>query len=199
MNAVSLVLAAGKAERFGSAKQLVNVDGVSLLNRAVAGFNSITPEKVIVVLGARYELIKPTVNGSRHCIVAQNWTMGMSSSIEVGLTYALSEFGDNITHLAIGLGDQIDVTEHQLNKLKNEMLNSPDCIVAAKYNETVGVPAIFPRQYFDDLLSLKTKEGAKSLFARFANNVKTVDMPEANVDIDTLAELELWQKSQNNR
>lgn len=199
MNAVSLVLAAGKAERFGSAKQLAFVDGTSLLNRAVAAFDSITPNKVIVVLGARYDLIAPTVTGSQHCVFAKNWAMGMSSSIKVGLTYALSEFGNDLSHVAIGLGDQIDVTEHQLNKLENKMHSNPDSIVAAKYNDTLGAPAIFPRQYFNDLLSLKAKEGAKSLIARFVNNVKTIDMPEANVDIDTVAELEQWQQSQNNR
>lgn len=198
MALVSLVLAAGSASRFGSSKQLINIDGQTLLNRAAEAFNMITPERVVVVLGARFEDIYPTVNGAYHCVYASNWQQGMSASIASGMEYALTEFGAKMTHVAIGLGDQINIRSNNIAKLQTLSQGNQASIIAAKYNNNYGAPAIFPAQYFKSLMALKGLQGAKSVISQNVNNMMSVEMPEALFDIDTIAQLEQWHKCQNN-
>ncbi len=62
--------------------------------------------------------------------------------------------------------------------------------MAAKYADTCGAPVIFPRRYFGELRSLHGDTGAKSLLRRYIDEVYTVSMEEAAVDIDTQSDYE---------
>ena len=59
---------------------------------------------------------------------------------------------------------------------------------ASAYADTLGVPAIFPRQYFPQILQLGGDRGAKAVIEANAANVTAVAIPEAAMDIDTQAD-----------
>ncbi len=73
-------------------------------------------------------------------------------------------------------------------KLRETTKNS---IVASSYADTLGVPALFDRSLFQELLSLGDKAGAKSVIFRNRERVAEFVFPEGKIDIDTRED---WQK-----
>jgi molybdenum cofactor cytidylyltransferase len=57
------------------------------------------------------------------------------------------------------------------------------------YDGHVGVPAIFPRICFSELMQLRGDEGARAILERNAYRLVRVPMPNAAVDLDTPADL----------
>jgi len=64
-------------------------------------------------------------------------------------------------------------------------------IVASSYADTLGVPALFSRSVFQELLSLGDKAGAKSVVLRNGERVASLSFPEGRIDIDTWED---WEK-----
>ena len=81
-----VVLAAGGASRFGSPKQLAELDGVPLLQHAIdamLGVPAIDP--VVVVLGAEAERVRAAVDlGEALSVVCDRWADGMAASLRCG-------------------------------------------------------------------------------------------------------------------
>jgi molybdenum cofactor cytidylyltransferase len=58
-------------------------------------------------------------------------------------------------------------------------------MVASAYAGTLGIPALFARECFENLLSLGGTEGAKTLLTAQPDQVARVNFPEGEIDIDT--------------
>jgi molybdenum cofactor cytidylyltransferase len=58
-------------------------------------------------------------------------------------------------------------------------------LVASAYDGAIGIPALFPRSYFADLLNLEGKEGARKILRKSGATIEKVDFPGGGVDIDT--------------
>jgi molybdenum cofactor cytidylyltransferase len=115
------------------------------------------------------------------------WQGGMASSIVAGLGACMDM---DIDAVLIMLCDQPHVSSNDVARLVEFWQNSPSRIAAAAYRETIGVPAIFPATYFDELMKLEGDKGAQQiLLAQSA--VNAVEMPSAGFDIDTQADLSL--------
>ena len=58
-------------------------------------------------------------------------------------------------------------------------------IVASSYANTLGIPALFDRSCFPDLLALTGDSGATGIIFARRDEVATYDFPEGAIDIDT--------------
>ena len=67
-----------------------------------------------------------------------------------------------------------------------EAVNTP--ILAASYNDILGVPAFFRSRVFPMLASLPPAAGARSLFRDGKIQVTAFPLPEAAIDVDTPAD-----------
>jgi molybdenum cofactor cytidylyltransferase len=73
-----------------------------------------------------------------------------------------------------------------------QLLSSAETsIVAAQYSGTIGVPAMFKRELFHELISLPPEAGARSLLRGSDAKVTPFPLPEAAVDIDTPEDFEV--------
>ena len=63
-------------------------------------------------------------------------------------------------------------------------------IVASSYSNTLGVPALFDRSYFEELLRLNDESGAKSIILANRERVAELPFPEGKIDIDTVEDYE---------
>lgn len=181
----ALLLAAGGSSRMGQPKQLFVYQGKTLLRRAVETLLDTKCSPIIVVLGAGYEHTKNEIDDLPVGIVRNdNWQTGMSSSIKKGLEYLLRTEPD-ISGVVITLCDQPDITASHINLLADKFRETGSEIVAALYSDTVGVPALFGRRFFTELLNLEGDKGAKSLIRAQKPIFSTVQIPEAAFDIDT--------------
>jgi molybdenum cofactor cytidylyltransferase len=185
----AIVLAAGAATRFGSAKQLVRVAGRPLLHSAVARAAEIAGTAVFVVLGARADELAPLLKHSpSSVIINRDWREGMASSIRAGV----SRLPASCTAVLLTLVDQAAVTAEDLKRLVGAWKRQPEYIAAARYGTTTGVPAVFPRSTFTDLASLRGDVGARSLIQRNPDRLVRVPMASAALDIDTPEDLLAW-------
>jgi len=64
-------------------------------------------------------------------------------------------------------------------------------IVASSYADTLGVPALFSRSVFEELLLLDDKAGAKSIVLRSRQRVASFSFPKGQIDIDSWED---WEK-----
>ena len=81
------------------------------------------------------------------------------------------------------------MTADDLRQLVSRWEQQPDHIVAALYDDTIGVPAIFPADLFRELAELTGDRGARVLLSRYPERVIGVPMPSAAQDIDTPGDL----------
>ena len=185
-----IILAAGKASRMGKPKQLLNYQGTSLISHAVKmGLNSIC-KPVVVVLGAYAENIKPEIDKLPIQIVENPyWETGMSSSIRAGVA-AIKESNSNLDAIIIALADQPLISEAVFNQLIQSYQETGNIIIASAYDDIVGVPALFNKNLFSELINLEGDRGAKALMGKYKNEVLTIPVAEAAIDIDTQEDYE---------
>ena len=151
-----VLLAAGGSSRLGTPKQLLEVGGESLVARAARALLAACSAGVVVVTGAEHERIGAALNGVpvRLCH-NRDWRAGMGSS----LRYGVSESDTEADGILVALCDQPFVGPAEFATLIAAFRAAPDRIAAAGYDETVGVPAVFPKSARSALASLRGDRG----------------------------------------
>lgn len=183
----AVVLAAGASGRFGSPKQLISIGGRPLLREIVARAAALVGAHVTVVLGASADALESLLGDSSATVVLNSdWREGISSSIRSGIARLPPECDAVLLLLA----DQAAVTIEDLRRLDAAWRARPDRLAAAAYSATLGVPAIFPRARFAQLLALRGDRGAKAILDSAREQLTAVPMENAALDIDTPADLE---------
>jgi molybdenum cofactor cytidylyltransferase len=181
-----IVLAAGASTRFGSPKQLVRVNGRPLLHLAVSRAVEVAGQAVTVVLGANAAELAPLLRHTPAAVaINRDWAEGMGSSVRVGIARVPAAADAALLMLA----DQPAVTAEDLRRLVSTWRRQPQCIVAAHYAGTVGVPAIFPREDFAALCALRGDAGARVLLKRGGERLVRMALQSAAIDIDTPEDL----------
>jgi CTP:molybdopterin cytidylyltransferase MocA len=94
----------------------------------------------------------------------------------------------------ITLADQPAVGAKNLNLLADKFEQSENAVIAAEYNQTTGVPALFSRSVFKDFNALAGDKGAKPVIEKHRESLATIVLPEAAFDIDTPQDFENLQK-----
>lgn len=185
-----IILAAGASERLGQPKQLLLFKNQTLVRRAVETAIQTAAEKIIVVLGANFEAIKNEIEDLDCAIVLnENWKDGMSASIKTGLEKLL-ETAPEISAAIISLCDQPLVESEHFDKLIESFYRTEKFIVSAFYKNKFGVPALFSKEMFSELLNLEGDRGARNLLNNDAENIEKIEMPEAAIDVDTPEDFE---------
>jgi molybdenum cofactor cytidylyltransferase len=192
----AIVLAAGAATRFGSAKQLVRISGRPLLHNTVSRAVEVAGAATIVVLGAyAAELALLLSHTPASVVINRDWREGIASSIRSGV----ARLPATCTGVMIVLADQAAVTAQDLQRLVSAWKRQPEYVAAALYSGSTGVPAIFPRARFAELCELRGDTGARMLLHRNPDRVVRVHMDSAALDIDTPEDLlSLAAGQQNN-
>lgn len=191
-----LVLAAGASTRLGQPKQLVRIGGRPVLHGVVSRAAAIGDHTVTVVIGAHAaDLTRLLAQTPASVVVNRHWQEGMASSIRCGLA-AVPVSAESVLIL---LGDQVAVTTDDLKRLVNACQGQEGMIVAASYDQRVGVPAIFPRECFSELAQLRGDVGARQLLERHSHRLVRVPMPNAAVDLDTPEDLAALTRNDGER
>lgn len=182
-----LLLAAGASTRMGLAKQLLGWKGQSLIRHAISTIREAgVSEKLLVVVGANREMIIPELNDlSVEIVVNPDWDEGMGSSIRSGLQFLLEKDPEKWGAIGISLVDQPLIKATHFRALYQTWQKSDLPIAAARYNDILGVPAIFDHRIFPKLLALDGAVGARKILMELQEQVAAMDLPEARFDLDT--------------
>ncbi len=184
MSPAIIILAAGSSSRLGRSKQLLTYQGLSLLKRTTLEALE-TKLPVFIVLGANAQAHQNEINDLPIRItVNEDWNKGMGHSLKYALKYVLQTIPD-VESVLILVCDQPHIHSTHLLNLKNRFQESEASIVASAYADQAGVPALFGREWFDQILQLPDDQGARSLITKNESRVVTVPFSLGAVDIDT--------------
>ena len=185
----TVILAAGASKRFGSPKQLLVYKGQALVRAAAKAAIAAHTSPVIVVLGAHKAQVAAELTRLRgvRTVVNEHWSTGLASSLAVGLRALMEISGCDA--VLIMLADQPGVEAAALKKLIGAF-DADHRIVAAGYAGTVGVPAIFGCEHIKELMRITGDKGAGQWLRDHPDQVTTVPLPEAELDIDTSLDAE---------
>ncbi|CAL2064016.1 nucleotidyltransferase family protein [Tenacibaculum sp. 190524A05c] len=183
MKVATLVLAAGKSTRMGSPKQLLKLGNTTLLGKVIESVCSIPNNSVFCVLGANADLIEKSIESYDITTVRnKNYDQGLSSSIIAGIQH-VSEL--DVDLVLIVLGDQPKIESEYLKLMIQLALEKKDSIITSRYQKRNGVPAIFPKKYFKNLLNLQGDKGASKLLNSEEFPIYVINESVDLVDIDT--------------
>ncbi|AZJ33468.1 molybdenum cofactor cytidylyltransferase [Tenacibaculum mesophilum] len=178
-----LILAAGSASRMGKIKQLLPYKNTTLLEWTIEQAQKSTIKDVFCVLGANKNVIEKQLSTKTvEVIYNPNYKNGLSTSIVEGINLLQKHCFDNAL---IMLADQPHVTSEYLNSLIKVSKKNPSKIITSNYQGSVGVPAVFPKEYFNKLLNLKGDKGAKNFLLQHDDNIFKVNSSLNLLDIDT--------------
>ncbi len=184
-----VVLAAGASARLGQPKQLLRIDGETLLHRVVRLARSTNPAALVVVL-------PPDANAIGEALGDQALTMvinpepqrGMRSSLEVAAPLVVG-----FARVLVVTCDQPALEAAHLHALLRGACNALSGCAGTRLSVgtdadagAVGVPAVVPGHWFADLAGGSGDSGFRArLRALDPASVYLLDAPALALDIDT--------------
>lgn len=194
-NIAILILAAGASSRMKEPKQLLKVNGKSLLEIVIDNAKASKVNNIFCVLGAHEKLInKIIVDKNIKVIYHPTYEQGLSSSIKKGIE-SLEKHCPSLAAILILLADQPKVNSSYINQFIEEHFNDSSKIIASTYGTTPGVPALFPKCYFDDLKQLSGDKGARLFLQQEQQHVILLPENERLMDIDTPEDFQKFLKN----
>jgi molybdenum cofactor cytidylyltransferase len=189
-----VVLAAGEAFRMGMVKQLLPVFSIPLIDFQIRRWQSVVENEIIVVTGAYNEQVRSTSKLENvKWTFNQRWENGLGSSIAHGIETCNQFFPEAKACLLILL-DQVCIGPSHLMKLIDAWEREPEHIIASSIGQKAAPPIIFPAQYWNELLFIDHKKGAASFLKQYPMHITKVNLPEAEKDLDTPEDYELFLK-----
>lgn len=192
MSLCCVLLAAGASRRLGHPKQLVRVHGETLLARSVRLALAAELASICVVLGAHADTIAPALaeyawQPAITVLHNLDWEQGIATSIRTGIAYA-SEVASCDGSLLMACDQPFLSVEHLRALGAAFDQHRQQRIIASRYAETAGIPAVFPRSSFPALLALEGDQGARQLLRTATVPPVFVDCEAAAFDLDTAEE-----------
>jgi molybdenum cofactor cytidylyltransferase len=183
------MLAAGPSSRLGEPKQLLRVEGISLLEHTVRQSLNAHCSPELLIWGAHRERLRELVE--RLPIPNLHnpaWAEGISSSIRLGLRALLRKSPPDGVFLLVC--DQPFISGPLLTEMRHRWEHTGQRIVACSYAGTLGTPVLFGKAYYPELLELKGQAGPRSLLSLHREDISELPFPGGEIDIDTWKDYE---------
>ncbi len=189
MRVVAIVLAAGAATRFGSAKQLAPLDDRPLLQHPLDALATAGIDDVVVVLGAEAAAIEEAIAWrTERRRVNPRPEDGLASSLRVGLDAAAEDPAADA--VLVVLGDQPSVRPEVLRAVIDAAGETDRPIVRPRYTaDGAPNPVLVRREAWALAAGLDGDRGLGPLIARHPDLVHELPVEGAIPDVDTPADL----------
>jgi molybdenum cofactor cytidylyltransferase len=172
----AIILAAGASKRLGKPKQLVELAGETLLERAVRTARDAGCAPIVLVLGAGHlEILAHNQFHDAVPIINDQWSEGMATSIRLAVR-TLGFIAKSANGVILMTCDQPAVTADHL-----QSLIAIGGVAASSYAGRLGVPAYFPAGHFPELIKLTGDAGARELL----QGMPSVELAHGELDVDT--------------
>lgn len=187
MRTAAVVLAAGKSERMGANKLLLEVAGRTVLDQLLDALDESVVEEVFVVLGHRPEELRPIVGTHRaEAVLNPDYEKGMTSSFKAGLRKVTADA------VFLVLGDQIGLEAELLGSMAARIESEQDAlIVSAVHEGRRGHPVLLREALYREIMNLGELETLRDVVQRHEENHLHVEGGAwCTMDMDTQEEFE---------
>ncbi len=188
----AVILAAGGSRRMGGRpKQLLPWGDKTLIQHVLDQVKGVNFTDIIVVLGHRADEVRKTLADEPvRIVVNPDWEVGISTSIKAAVR-ALPEDVDAAMFIH---SDQPGLTSDIMNRIRWRYESTDRPVVYASYYGEQGLPVLFDKKLFPDLLALRYTEGGKKVVRKYAYVSLSVPIIEAwrGEDIDTAEDYSRW-------
>jgi molybdenum cofactor cytidylyltransferase len=185
-----VLLAAGSSRRFGDAKLLAPAnDGVPIGVTSARRLLASVPRAVAVVRPGDLELAELLAGEGLQVVINTRADRGMATSLSCGIRATGPCRG-----WVIALADMPLVRPETMAAVVARV-DAGALLAAPRYHGRRGHPVGFSRELRRELMVLRGDSGARSLFARYADDGAWVDVddPGILVDVDTPSDLRALQ------
>jgi molybdenum cofactor cytidylyltransferase len=188
-----VLLAAGGSRRMGRSKQLLRFRGSSLVRRAAQAALDGGCDPLVVVLGAAAGRVRNELSGlAVELVVNEDWPDGIAGSIRRGIA-KLDEDPRPIRAAILIVCDQPLLDAGVIRRLVSVFDGSQGSRVACEYGDTIGVPALFERSLFPQLMRLAGDHGAKQLLLQHPEGTRRVPWSEGVTEVDRPEDLAMLE------
>lgn len=185
----AVVLAAGMSRRMGTPKQLLRIDGETILERTLKNVRASNVTEIVLVLGHAAESVKKEIATDGVKIVHnRDYEQGMGTSLRTGLAAVDAD----ATAALIVLADQPWVGSKTLNSLIACHGESKHQIIIPTYKGFRGNPVLLDRSVFPEVQGLAGDVGCRAIFGEHTENILKlpVNDPGILLDIDNRDDFE---------
>ena len=133
---------------------------------------------------------KLTKQYNTETVLNKSWEKGIGSSIKCGLNHLLNE-SHSQEAVIVSVCDQPCLSSDILDGLIKIYQKTGKKIVASAYSKSNGVPVLYDKSLFGDLLKIPDAYGAKKYIIEKASKdiITTFPFPKGEIDIDTTEDL----------
>lgn len=180
-----VLLAAGQASRFGQIKQIATYRQKPIVQYQI---EKLLPLKlpIILVLGYQQQhvlnAIPAQLKTQIKIVYNPKWHTGMASSLGSAVHFA--QLNTQAQALLFMPLDLVKVTQTDISQLVKTYQQHPELICCSCFKGIKTSPAIFPKHYFSQILTLTGDKGAMRLIKN-AQDYQVTAMPNAEFDVDT--------------
>lgn len=186
----AVLLAAGGSCRLGRPKQLLDYQGKTLVEHAIATLSQTDVQRIVVVTGSKSEqlrmLLETTSESNIDWVHNDAWATGQASSLALGLS-TVHQF-DSKADVVVGLCDQpLIQTRHYQDLIDSVQSGIP--VACTAYESGGGVPACFAGCVICEVIASLHSHGAKRWIRKQPESrIRRIACEQSLIDIDTEAD-----------
>ena len=177
-----VLLAAGASTRMGRNKLFFELEGETLLRRAVNRAVAAGLDPVIVVVGHEAERAQRELVGlACRSVVNTDYTRGVNSTVRLGI----SEVPQIANAAVVMLVDMPFVTSEMLEALVTRYRESTAPLVISQYGDVNAPPMLYDRSLFPEIRTMEGEGCGRQVIRRHRDEAAVVQWPEsALTDLD---------------
>ena len=188
MTVAAVVLAAGSSRRLGQPKQVLELDGATVLDATLEVARASECEPVVVVLGGAADLVREVVDLEGVRVVEnQDFGEGCATSIRT----AVGALPAEVTGLVLMLGDQPRVRVETVQEL--EATAGGHAVGVCEYDDGLGHPLWFDRQMFG---ALESMHGDKAVWKLVDAEAQGADVVRVRIQGPVPRDIDTWDDYQ---
>jgi molybdenum cofactor cytidylyltransferase len=184
----AIVLAAGASTRMGQPKALLEIDGVTFLERAVHMLRDAGCRYVVAVVTDDDWIERLADVSGAAVVINDDPKAEQVDSLRLGIAN-LPDGADGVLVLPV---DYPRVAPETVKALLVEFARTDPPILNPAYNGLAGHPVIFARRVLPELMQPDLADGARSVIEAHRHDVRSIDVadPGILVDVDTAFDYE---------
>jgi molybdenum cofactor cytidylyltransferase len=180
----AIVVAAGESRRMGQPKMLMPWGKSTVLQTVIATLQAAGVTDVLVVTGGARKQVESLIGKSVQTIFNEDYEKGeMLGSIQVGLAVKMHEARAAL----ICLGDQPQIQERSVRRIRDAFLKGNSNIVAPSYQMRRGHPWLIARPLWDEFLEVRPPKTPRDFLDAHSREIQYVEVETPTVieDLDT--------------